>query len=308
MTTPPLSSPLTTPPSSMPNIADGQSPLPALNLTEQGSQKEGLNLAPLPPTHLLLALPKILLHPPTHKNHPRSLHLSLQALRRVTQLAERGALEPEVEVRAWCGLAEVGMRVFGGEAELTGEWKEGLGREVERALSKGLLIAQKHPSLRAYKHHLTLLQSQLSSSSNPKLARSLLTKLIASTLPADPLSTLYAAYLSLISSFESQEKTHEALDAVEGLMKAGNGNRKIGILADFIRLRIVFNAQLWDLVPEALSRAESSLGFSFSSTTPPTTTETDALETCVKLQVLIIGVIFHTSHPQPGGAGGGRRQ
>ena len=309
--TTPLSSPLTTPPSSMPKIAQDESPLPALKLIPQDQErKQLLDLAIIPPSHLLLALPNIIIHPPTHKYHPLSLHLSLQALRRVSQLAEKSVLEPETEVRAWCGLAEVGMRVLSGAREFSGEWSLGVGREVEKALSKGLLIAQKHPSLRAYKRHLALLQSHVTSHSNPKLARSLLTKHISSTLLTDPPSTLYAAHLSLISSFESTGKVREALDAVENLIQAGNGNKKIIMLASLIHLRIVFNAQLWELVADALTRAESVLGLSFLSPKSPQQEDREPFETCITLQVLHIGVIFHTSHPNPessqGGGGGSK--
>lgn len=306
--TTPLSSPLTTPPSSLPN--KDESPLHMKLISQDQEQKHSSDLTIIPPLHLLLALPKIFIHPPTHKYHPFSLHLSLQALRRVSQLAEKSALEPEAEVRAWCGLAEVGMRVLSGAGEFASEWL-GVDREVEKALSKGLLIAQKHPSLRAYKRHLTLLQSHLSSYSNPKLARSLLTKHISSTLPTDPPSTLYAAHLSLISSFESTGKVHEALDAIENLTKVGNGNNKIIMLASLIRLRIVFNAQLWDLVADALTRAESVLGLSFPSSENPPQEDKDPFETCIILQVLHISVIFHTTHPNPGssqGGGGGNKE
>jgi hypothetical protein len=66
-----------------------------------------------PPPALLL--PSILLHPPTHPLHLRSLHLSLLALRRCLSLGANAIpLSPEEECRAWTALAEVGMRVIGG--------------------------------------------------------------------------------------------------------------------------------------------------------------------------------------------------
>src|ERR1700685_3441810 len=62
-------------------------------------------------------------------------------------------------------------------------------------------FARQHPSLRLYKHHLTLLSSHLSLwQHNFKYSRSLLRRLISSSfLPSDPPGVVYAAHLALIS-------------------------------------------------------------------------------------------------------------
>ena len=68
-------------------------------------------LKPLPPAILLVSLPSLLAHPPNHKFYVHSLVLSLTALRKCLTLP---ALSPEIECRAWTGLAEIGMRVIAG--------------------------------------------------------------------------------------------------------------------------------------------------------------------------------------------------
>lgn len=99
------------------------------------------DLVPLPPAHLLLSLPSLLLHPPSHALHPRSLHLSLLALRRCLALTEVVGT-PDMECRAWTGLAEVGMQVVGGGFSSGGEgWAKGVEVEVEKAIGKGV----RHP-------------------------------------------------------------------------------------------------------------------------------------------------------------------
>lgn len=101
------------------------------------SKRQRVELAQLPTAHLLLALPSILLHPPTHSLFPRSLHLSLVALRRCLDQPD-GALTPEMECRAWTALAEVGMRVVKGG--YTESWANGIEGEVENAVGKGVRL------------------------------------------------------------------------------------------------------------------------------------------------------------------------
>lgn len=84
---------------------------------------------PLPPQVLLLALPALLAHPPSHEYYPLSLFLSLRALRTCLELK---TLTPDVECRAWTGLAEVGLRVINSGFTASGEhaWANGLEAEV----------------------------------------------------------------------------------------------------------------------------------------------------------------------------------
>ena len=90
-------------------------------------------LRPLPPAILLLALPGLLAHPPTHPNFGFSLFLSLRALRQCLALP---ALAPDLECHAWTSLAELGMRIIesGFCAEQAGcDWAIGIDLEVSQS-------------------------------------------------------------------------------------------------------------------------------------------------------------------------------
>lgn len=117
-------------------------------------------LRPLPPAILLLALPGLLAHPPTHPHFGFSLFLSLRALRQCLALP---ALAPDLECRAWTSLAEVGMRVMESgfcAAEAGCDWAMGIDVEVRQSdffllvipaeeLCKGRESTQQRPSHRA---------------------------------------------------------------------------------------------------------------------------------------------------------------
>ncbi|KAF7324036.1 Carboxylic ester hydrolase [Mycena kentingensis (nom. inval.)] len=107
---------------------------------------------------LLLALPALIAHPPTHPQHKHALWLSLVALRKCLALPNPGqpigrarkapwdiSSTPLDKCRAWTALAEVGITVleggFGDE-----DWIEGIEAEVHRALGK----AVSWPEFRAY--------------------------------------------------------------------------------------------------------------------------------------------------------------
>ena len=82
---------------------------------------------------LLLSIPSLVLHPPTHKRHHQSVALAQNALRRCLKLQ---GLDPVDACRAWTGLAELGMgRLAIGIRNVEGE--------VEKALTKALLFANK---------------------------------------------------------------------------------------------------------------------------------------------------------------------
>jgi hypothetical protein len=121
--------------------------------------RPALNLKPLPPPILLLALPNLLSLPPNHYLHAESLRLSLIALRKCLLL---DSLAPEIECRARLTLAEVGMKIIGGGLSQTNDehylWAKGVEKEVrvkyvslrltsynrvyqvEKAVSKGVRI------------------------------------------------------------------------------------------------------------------------------------------------------------------------
>ncbi|KAJ7683529.1 hypothetical protein B0H17DRAFT_31447 [Mycena rosella] len=147
---------------------------------------------------LLLALPSLVIHPPTHAAHTRALAVSLLALRRCLGLPnpggsvygggdrkragrksgvanERGVshgawvLSPPDECRAWCALVEVGLCVLEGGFEAEA-WATGIGSEVEKALGKALVIALKYPTLASYTPYI----NRLSARAAPQRARQLL--------------------------------------------------------------------------------------------------------------------------------------
>lgn len=97
-------------------------------------------LKPLPPAVLLVSLPTLLAHSPTHKFYIPSICLSLCALRKCLTIP---ALSPEIECRAWTGLAEIGMRVIAGGLHENEDcsWAHGIEAEVsnvEQCLLGGL--------------------------------------------------------------------------------------------------------------------------------------------------------------------------
>ncbi|KIK77337.1 hypothetical protein PAXRUDRAFT_17579, partial [Paxillus rubicundulus Ve08.2h10] len=259
---------------------ESSDPLPLSPLTLVSTESSLLSLRPLPSQLLLLALPALLVHPPTHENYPLSLFLSLKALRICLQLK---ALTADVECRAWTGLAEIGLRAIesGFSTGSEHKWAHGLKAEVEKAIGKGLLIAQKHPSLRPLRHHLTLLDAQFSfQSNNTKFARALLRRLIASFMPSDPPSIIYMAHLALITQLTSTPpqptttttsptsggrtsvlELQAALTAITTLstLAAQNMHSPIEDLAAVLRVRVLVSAGMWNLVDEALEAAEKAL-------------------------------------------------
>lgn len=93
------------------------------------TKSQNPRLKPLPPAVLLVSLPSLLAHPPTHPYYIPSLCLSLCALRRCLDIP---TLSPEVECRAWMGLAEIGMRVINGGLHESNDhpWARGIDADV----------------------------------------------------------------------------------------------------------------------------------------------------------------------------------
>ncbi|KAH9942974.1 hypothetical protein B0H21DRAFT_749241 [Amylocystis lapponica] len=241
------------------------------------------NFTPLPPAVLLVSLPSLLVHPPNHPAYVNSLCLSLTSLRRCLAL---GSLPPEIECRAWTGLAELGMKVISGGFSQSADypWARGIESEVEKALSKGSIIAQKHPSLRAYKHQLALLQAQLSQwQHKTKFTRVQIRNLIASLLPTDPPYIIYSAHLASITllttptSVSSTEPVHRrqdinaALSAVQDLeaLATQNAHAHVKLLALVLRVRILVASGMWADVLAALLCAENVLGLSYEPASTP---------------------------------------
>ncbi|GLB43801.1 hypothetical protein LshimejAT787_1403130 [Lyophyllum shimeji] len=268
-----------------------------------------LQLQRLPPARLLLALPALVLHPRTHKLHLRSIALAQHALRRCLALA---TLEPSEECRAWSGLAELGVMwldACDGEGNIS---------EVEGALTKALLLSQKHPSLRLYTPHLTLLSARLAQTyqANPKFAAHTLKRLLASlSRPAPsqtyPAHVLFSAHLGLVHSYwcaaeedaatctgngngnakgkaKASGAVQKCLSALEDMRTAAAAalgpTNAVVLLALVVRLQLLVRHGMWADVPGALDDAEQAFEFEGGPETPPV----------LRVQMLMLGVVFHT--------------
>lgn len=113
--------------------------------TEQGLFAGQDSLPHLTLTSLLLSLPCLLLHPPTHTNHQRSLALSYHALKKCTIMT---SLDRAVECRAATGLAELGLQI--------GLSSPGIKAEIQKAITKGvsdLILALNHANRHIFFSH-----------------------------------------------------------------------------------------------------------------------------------------------------------
>ncbi|KAI0066715.1 hypothetical protein BV25DRAFT_1849368 [Artomyces pyxidatus] len=257
------------------------------------------SLTTLPAPVLLLALPDLFAHPPTDAHHPRSIHLSIQSLRKCLSL---NSLSPEVECRAWTALAEIGMVVIDGGMSQNIEcpWAHGIEQEVEKAISKGLLIAQKHPSLRLYKYQLMLTQARVSHwQRNSKFARTLLRRLIASFQPSDPPSVIYASHIALIHLLLDTKDLKNALEAVKALQRLASqsGHSQVTLLAHAIHLHVLSSNSHYQDIKESLDASECALGLSYASSKDGGQSFiafTDPIEALLAIHILILSVTYYT--------------
>ncbi|KJA19213.1 hypothetical protein HYPSUDRAFT_168399 [Hypholoma sublateritium FD-334 SS-4] len=264
------------------------------------------NAKTLPPDVLLLSLPHLIAHPPTHKYHTRSLLVTLFALRKCLSVPNLDIL---VECRAWTELAEVGLRI--------GMDQPGIESEVSKAISKALMIANKHPSLRVYKPQLTHLSARLASyQKNTKQAQNSLKKVITNfLLPSDPPQVTYTAHLAYINSHFATSHNHDpptysaaspslkSLGAIRDLhdLAIQNQHPQIAQLAMVLELRDLVQYGAWTRVGESLKSIERQLNLIFEgnptkqiSAQPAFPAERTKLETVLIVHVLIIGVLYHT--------------
>ncbi|KAJ6579637.1 hypothetical protein DFH09DRAFT_912985 [Mycena vulgaris] len=301
---------------------------------------EGIAEGQLRGSQLLLALPSLLGHPPTHTAHTRALAVSLVALRRCLGIpGGAGDLSPPDECRAWCALAEVGLCVleggFGAEP-----WAAGIPGEVERALGKALIIAQKHPTLASYPPHLT----RLSARAAPQRARQLLrpgpsfgTSATATpayyythlawadhllqallypaptpTKPAPKAAKLNATPIKSTTVTRDKEIARD-LAALRGalspLLSASHPN--VALLARVIELRALIALGRWMEVGAVLKSTEAAVGLVFpaaapaSETSPPLYTSSP-FHAALVVHVLVLGVVwFAYSASSASESGGG---
>ena len=111
-------------------------PRPSKRQRISSPSTSAIELAPLPHSTLLLSLPSLLLHPPNHRNHTRSLWLSLFALRKCLTLS---SLEPYEECKALTEVAEIGFKI--------GLTESGIESEVEKSITKAVGLASNFLSL-----------------------------------------------------------------------------------------------------------------------------------------------------------------
>lgn len=169
------------------------------------------------------------------------------------------------------------------------------------------LTRPQHPSLRAYKHHVALLQIQLSHwQQKIKFARTQVRNLLSSFLPTDPPCVVYAAHLASISIHTTPKPTpvtphlssaagqpssphiphglssspayiqnpqdiHAALASVSDMeaLSLNQRHKQVTLLAQILRMRILVAASMWGEVSSALERVETSLGLSYEPMTTP---------------------------------------
>lgn len=113
----------------LPDLAESSKPYCLVHVPLSSTATTPSSLRPLPPQVLLLALPALLAHPPTHEKYGLSLFLSLNALRQCLQIE---ALAPDIECHAWTAFAEVGLRAIESGFSTSGEhdWANKLEEEV----------------------------------------------------------------------------------------------------------------------------------------------------------------------------------
>lgn len=259
--------------------------------TEDTISAETPRLPHLTLANLLLSLPSLLLHPPTHTNHERSLALSYNALNQCNVLT---SLDRVVECRAATGLVELGLQI--------GLSTPGVQGEIQKALTKAVSIShfldfiiclcpfvvsrstkcmlplqavscpRSHdvaqlPSLHLYRHRISQLSSQLSlASGNPKVAQNNLKRALSTVTPNDPPHILYSTHLAIIASISSQSSdettnTMRSLGAISDLheLASKQGHQSMVQLASVLRLRAFVRSGLWGDVGETLDAIETNL-------------------------------------------------
>ncbi|EJC98575.1 uncharacterized protein FOMMEDRAFT_95808 [Fomitiporia mediterranea MF3/22] len=275
------------------------------------------NLERLPPGVLLLALPGLLAVPPNHKSQVISYGLSLAALRKCVAL---GGLSPDIECRAWTGIAELGLRIVhaGWTQSEHFPWARGLDLEVENAIGKGLLIAQQNPSLVVYKQTLALTHARLAHwQHNEKYSRTLLKRLVSTfSVPKNfefactPPSLVYSTHLTGISQAltRTPPDLKAAFSTIQDLLSASeaHGDPPVTLLTHILRLRTLVDAGMWDAVGDSLAFAESALGLSYNDSSSPPTEKgkerakeefmnfEDPFEAAMAIHTLLMGVVYYT--------------
>ncbi|KAL5519652.1 hypothetical protein ACEPAH_1335 [Sanghuangporus vaninii] len=269
----------------------------------------------LPPSVLLLSLPGLLAVPPNHRQQAACYDLSLTALRKCVAL---GGLPPDVECRAWTGIAELGLRLVraGWTKYDRIPWARGLDLEVENAIGKGLLVSQQNPSLAVYKQNLILLHARLAHwQQNEKYSRSLLKRLTSTfTAPKKyeiaitPPWIVYATHLTGVSQALSRTPPNlkTAFNTIQELLTQSEayGDPPVTLLTHVLRLRTLVDAGMWEAVGDSLALAESALGIVYNDKPSSEKGKEKArdeflsfenpFETSMAIHTLLMGVVYYT--------------
>lgn len=104
-------------------------PRPSKRQRTSSLSTSAIELTPLPRSALLLSLPSLLLHPPNHRNHTRSLWLSLFALRKCLTLPN---IDPYEECRALTEVAEIGFKIGLADSDIESQ--------VEKSITKAVSL------------------------------------------------------------------------------------------------------------------------------------------------------------------------
>jgi hypothetical protein len=201
--TPPSSDAHTTPSIPSASVPPSVRALPGTPFTPSSSRSPQPPFTnTLPPSHLLLSLPALLVQQPNHPLYIQSLYASVSALRHLLNLHATGrpeyALPAEQECYARLMLAELGMILVDYQMHRTSStttttvsplpsWIPGA-NEIEQSIAKALILAEYNQSLRHLRHRLTLMNATLVHwQGNNKHARVLLKGLLP---PARPTFTM----------------------------------------------------------------------------------------------------------------------
>lgn len=267
----------------------------------KGSNGPQLAYEPIPQPQLLLALPSLLHHPPTHKYHKRALELSRLSLKSCLEnITMCSSLDKPAECRAWTELAELSFKI--------GLDQAGVETDVETGITKALLIANKHPSLRSAIPSLTVLSARLSAHrGQTKAALASLKKLITHFLvPNDEPALVYRiwlAYISFLCGSTNAMTNAKALTALRDFhsLATENGHEEIANLVSVMEVKECMDQGMWMRVGTVLEGAEKALGLQLdveeadnSTKQRETTAITPSFNQALTILVLLYGTLYHT--------------
>ncbi|KAI6139969.1 hypothetical protein BKA82DRAFT_4219588 [Pisolithus tinctorius] len=260
-------------------------------------------LKPLPPHVLLLALPALLLHPPTHEKYALSLFLSLKSIRLCLQLP---ALAPDVECYAWTALAEVGMRAIRSGFCKTGEHDWTMGLEEELTSS---------PPASPFSHGKGADSSvSIQPHTNPPEVQAALTALInlsaiaAQNQHFSMLKLVAVLRLRVLVAAEMWDMVGDALEGAEKLLSLvfddGNSTKEGGQehvmkreASEFLTRSYSITAQEVHDSAASQSRPQTESDNKTLTEQPPADVkdaEEDPLTAALTVHTLMLGIVYHT--------------